>query len=753
METENTQRPSPVKEYRIWLPCALLSLFLASYLSYGWPLALTPFNVMSGVYAGDGLFHAWLSQRVLESTLFENVRNGYPFGSTFLDFPASDAGSYAVIELSKFFSDDGFTADTVYFLIGFPLCFVASYLVLRMFSINAILSVTAAFVYTFASFHFSRRAHMFYTFYFVVPIYFYLASLAFWRPLEFARRNALKLLLVVLAAGIVASFGVYYAFFGIVIIGFSGVAGWLRARRFSHFGFSLLVCAGIALSVGLNLAPYINYERGHGENAEMAHRSASESELLGLKLIQLLLPRRDHRIASMGQVAIDYSATSPLSNENMTASMGVLGSLGLMTCFVGLLLATLGRRVDARITFFALTALVLFMTGTIGGLGAIFAWVVSPSIRAWNRISIFIQFAALGALFMLIQNLAASLLPRRMMTSALAVICALLLLFAWIDQTTPPCLPCIAKTQDNYRIDKDFYGALEASLPPSSAVYELPYVWTPESPPVNGMLQYEHLRPFLDTKTLRWSLGGTRGRIGDLFYRSLSDESPDEQLGVIRKLGFAGVLVNRRGYADNGDAVIAAIQKDLGAPSATNARGDEVFFKLQGEPGPDLSGRSPAEIMRVAGYEVNRKGQYVAANLFKPLNFSKQALPSFIVGVEGLSGVERWGRWSDAALKPQVMLSFDRDLPDQFDLTLRARAFGPNVGKDAKVVIGSRSFTVRPGATPTDMRISVNLQGEAARTIVIVPPIPTSPASIAISTDKRQLGIGLLSLRLSPPAI
>ena len=42
-----------------------------------------------------------------------------------------------------------------------------------------------------------------------------------------------------------------------------------------------------------------------------------------------------------------------------------------------------------------------------------------------------------------------------------------------------------------------------------------------------------------------------KGRQGDLFYRSLSNEPISEQLPVLKKLGFKGIYVDRRGFADN----------------------------------------------------------------------------------------------------------------------------------------------------------------------------------------------------------
>ena len=53
----------------------------------------------------------------------------------------------------------------------------------------------------------------------------------------------------------------------------------------------------------------------------------------------------------------------------------------------------------------ALLTWVAFLLGTTGGLGTMFALVVSPDIRAWNRIAIYIALFGLTAIALLIDQL------------------------------------------------------------------------------------------------------------------------------------------------------------------------------------------------------------------------------------------------------------------------------------------------------------------------------------------------------------
>ncbi|MBD4270430.1 sugar translocase, partial [Xanthomonas citri pv. citri] len=94
----------------------------------------------------------------------------------------------------------------LFFLLGFAANFLTAYWVMRWLRVGRSLSFTTAMLFTLAPFHFLRLQHIFYTWYFGIPIYFMLAiriaradaSLDFWsaRP---ARKIALAALYLVLS--------------------------------------------------------------------------------------------------------------------------------------------------------------------------------------------------------------------------------------------------------------------------------------------------------------------------------------------------------------------------------------------------------------------------------------------------------------------------------------------------------------------------------------------------------------------------
>jgi hypothetical protein len=95
-----------------------------------------------------------------------------------------------------------------------------------------------------------------------------------------------------------------------------------------------------------------------------------------------------------------------------------------------------------------------------------------------------------------------------------------------------------------------------------------------------------------------------RGRSGDLFYRSLANESVEKQIEIVKKLGFAGIYIDKRGYEDNGLAVIDSFTHILGAPPAlVREDGEIVFFRInEMMPRVSIDGYSAQQIMNQVGY-------------------------------------------------------------------------------------------------------------------------------------------------------
>lgn len=94
-----------------------------------------------------------------------------------------------------------------------------------------------------------------------------------------------------------------------------------------------------------------------------------------------------------------------------------------------------------------------------------------------------------------------------------------------------------------------------------------------------------------------------RGREGDLFFRKLAEQPLSIQVDAARRLGFAGVYLDRRGFEDRGRQAEKELAELVGTTRvAASDDGDRFFYgfaSLLPPPEPGLSGH---EIIERSGF-------------------------------------------------------------------------------------------------------------------------------------------------------
>ncbi len=733
-------------EWHWWCIGAMFSFVLASILMTGWPSGILPNLTYPYIYQGDGLSHSWLTLRAMEGWIFDNPRSGYPFGSNFLDYPGSDAGNLLLLKIIGNIVANYYGALNLFFLLSFSAIFVASYCSLRAFQLCKAFAFVASLLFAFLPFHFQRLGHLFYLWYFVVPIIFFLC-ISFYESIEkySSRKNVFLLFCTSI---MLASFGVYYALFGVIAFSVCVFAIFCKNGSVKCAKAPLFAIVFVVFGVFLNIAPNMVNKHLNGENPEVAVRSASEAEVYGFKLMQLILPRAGHREPHLASLTQRYNEATPLVNENVTSSLGVVGAAGLAGLLIFLIFALSGRKIDARLSLLAMLISVFFLFGIIGGLGSLFSSVISPSIRGWNRISVFVAFGAIAVFFIFLQNFIEKYFSSEKQKIVFFVSGLIFCGIGLYDQTTSACLACNEQTKAAFESDRNFVAEIEKNTPIGSAIYQLPYMPFPEVAPLHRLHTYDLAVGFLHSKELRWSYAGMKGREGDLFYRALAQESVEKQLEIIKRMGFSGIYIDRRGFEDNADSLIIRLTALLGAePLLKRADGLVVFFRLPSALNADLSGLSGREIMRRSGYVVDKLGGRYSALFSDGIDFTRRNWPEFVRDVAGVSGPEPWGRWSDANLAPGVRFDFFSPLPERFTLVLSAKPFSRSGEQTVVVKVGDQTHHLVIKQGDSDVRLPIALKSEGVYSIEFIPQNPISPKEAGVNGDSRMLGIGFTRLR------
>jgi phosphoglycerol transferase len=529
----------------------------------------------------DGMVYVTWAKGMLENGWYlHNPALGAPAGQDMHDYPVPDLLHLLSLKLLSLVYRDAGTTVNVFFLLGFPLAALTAFFALRRLQVSAVPAGVAALLYAFLPYHLLRsEKHLFLSAYYLVPLAV-LVVLGLYRDARFLHRpSAAGALVVCLLVGLA---GVYYAFFTCFFLGVAAAAACCYRRKVCPLLPAGILIAVITGGVVASVSPTLIYHHQHGPNPEAVDRAPEGAELYGLKLTQLLLPVNRHRVEALAHARAVYSNSpaTPLITENEFATLGLAGAVGFLI-LVGRLL---WRRPDTAPQLLdALAVLNVFavLLATVGGFGSLFAFYVTPMIRAYNRVSVFLGFFALAAVALLLDALWRRFAVRSWPGRALGVACAAGLLgMCLLDQVPPGLFLTHVAREGQYRSEGAFVHQIEAAVPPGTMVFQLPYTPFPESPPPGRMFDYDHFRAYLHSHTLRWSYGAMRGRAGDRWQREVAGKPLPEMVEALTLAGFGGIYLDRLGFADDGTAVEAQLTRLLGVSPLVSGDGRLSFFSL-----------------------------------------------------------------------------------------------------------------------------------------------------------------------------
>ena len=226
----------------------------------------------------------------------------------------------------------------------------------------------------------------------------------------------------------------------------------------------------------------------------------------------------------------------------------------------------------------AFAAVTCFILGTVGSVSALIGYLVTPEIRAWDRISIIIAFFSLAAV-----GLGLDALRRRLRGARGAwgfLVLAAVLVIGIYDQSSRFVVPQYAYDKAEYTNDSQFVARIQRMMPKGAEIYQLPYMVFPENGPVNRMLDYDLARGYIYSSDLKWSYGATKGRPQDWVSQDQGLPLPTLVDGIVAA-GFTGIWVDRFGYADNGVSIGRSLQRILGTAPIQSQNGRLLFFDMR----------------------------------------------------------------------------------------------------------------------------------------------------------------------------
>ncbi len=446
-------------------------------------------------YGGDSLLFALVIKTVADHGWYwVNPAVGAPGRLELYDYPftAHDTFHVLLIKMMTWCTRDWALVFNVYFLLGFPLIALSAMAVLRRFGVGYGPSIVVSVLYAFLPSRLLKgEGHLFLDSFYQVPLAVLvllwvcerdppLFPIARSSASASKRRTGLDMrrgrsVAALLICAFVACTSLYYAFFSICLLLAGGVWASLMWRSTRNAVAGLALAGVIVAGLGANGLPTLIYQARHGSNVSVGTRESWEAETYGMKIAQLLLPVDGHRLPLLERLKDRYNATAPLGGENGVTSLGLVGDVGFLALF-GMLLS--GRHFEGGsrevLRPLAVFNLLSVLLGTIGGFGSLIALLVSPQIRTYSRLSVFIAFFALFAVAALLDRLC------RRHPSLGPVTLPLVLFLGLYDQGTRYAVRHYAATKKQYASDGDLVRRIEASVPPGAAIFELPYMTFPE---------------------------------------------------------------------------------------------------------------------------------------------------------------------------------------------------------------------------------------------------------------------------------
>lgn len=339
-----------------------------------------------------------------------------------------------------------------------------------------------------------------------------------------------------------------YAYFGAFLTVIGAVAGAVRSGR------AAMVAAVLLAATVVSLMPAI---RAPQPEPDPTYRvTAADAETGGVKIRQLVGPLPSHWLPPFAEWSRREGAAGfPYESANHLSRLGIVAGLGFLGLLWALLIPAAAGPPPHGETVRAASGLTLaaFLVATIGGLGTVVSLLIEPTILVFSRITPFLIFFSLAAVGVWVERASAGRRRGRLVWVALAI-------FALLDQMVAirPLHRGVAKTRIEYRQLQGMVETLERELPSGARVYQLPDRTDHLQRRVVRMQPNDDLKPSLVSRHLRWRYPArTAAETRDDKLRDALE--PDALPERLAQDGFSAIVVDRLGYDDNGEAVLAAL--------------------------------------------------------------------------------------------------------------------------------------------------------------------------------------------------
>lgn len=596
---------------------ALLSFLLSL-------IALAPAlrNITSAWGAGDTL-SSYVNANQWNWLWFSNSTSfGYPLGMNSNLFPSIDITQNTFAQIVNTISGNPYLGINLLLVLSFPLVGALAYVSIRLTGLRGPLAVALALTFTFIPFHFSRGIGHTYlgVLYSAVTAVILAQLIGSGRVNQWLKRDAsrskkntvLKRGALVVLVLVTAWSGIYFAVFALILMGTAWLWNLAQGQRGGALVRNAIPLIAIASLIVLAYIPALIARIADPPFAPLAVRLPYESVIFAGNLAAGILPAPIGFLDFYNTKILEAFSAAPALENTEIANFGtVITFLALIT--IGLAAFTSLRRNLGLLTSMLAVSILFFIPW---GANYLFAGIISPQIRAWNR------FLPIILLIMLL--LAATILAnwlqqkkhnstnRSTNRATIWILAAAITTVTTITQVVPFTNTYREATGAAAQTTMDaiqYTGLINNAIEQNCGVLQLPAAKYPENGNLLDMNDYEHFWTSLNDPSKSWTYGAVKNTSAAAWYNSLPEIPDSATTDLLARSGFCGIHVDLRAFVRPAQVrVLAELTGRFGSPILTfNPKGQPywAFFTIN----------PSAELMQPTQWDQERKNFFYAPAL------------------------------------------------------------------------------------------------------------------------------------------
>jgi len=439
-----------------------------------------------------------------------------------------------------------YPATTFLLFLSHFLSLISFFYVARYFKIQFFLALAGAFIFAFSHFILLRGiGHIVVGFVFHIPLILLVLSWCHDKTIQF--KNDKRIFLAFLIAFLTGILNPYYSIMFCQLLLFS-VIYFLINKRYSDLKFPLSLIFVTFFSFLLMNIDTILYGFINGTNVAFSHRNIPSLEIYSLKLPDMIFASGyTHLWGKISEIL--YHSRTYIKGEYWSPYLGIVGIIALLFFLTRNILFLFKEKLSSvSVHFWYFLWIIIF--SITGGVNLIIGSFGFTLLRATNRYSIII--------FVIVLLYLLKFISERFSLNKIIIISILLFSISAYEELYPRFKwnkGDLNPIQEKINEDQKIIWSIE-NINEYGKVFQLPVTDFPEVGPLNDMGDYENLRPYLNSKNLHFSHGSNKGRGDTDWQKNVEKMETKDMLSSLKSYGFDFIILNKKGYKDNGAEII-----------------------------------------------------------------------------------------------------------------------------------------------------------------------------------------------------